>query len=140
MGFIEEDRVEDGFVGLVDDVAEVAEGVGVSGATASGVLADLERQGQVVRAAGGSGEPVRWSAVCGHASAKEGVVRLGRGELRQLVLDHVRRHPDEVSPAQLSKVLGHSAGAISNVLVKLAVGGEVVETSDRPRRYAARPR
>jgi hypothetical protein len=60
--------------------------------------------------------------------------------LRQLVLDHVRRRQVEVSPAELSKMLGHSVGAISNVLVKLAVGGEVVQASDHRRRYAARPR
>jgi len=60
--------------------------------------------------------------------------------LRQLVLDHVRRRQVEVSSAQLSKMPGHSVGAISNVLVKLAVGGEVVQARDHRRRYAARPR
>jgi hypothetical protein len=37
----------------------------------------------------------------------------------------------------LSKTLGRSAGAISNVLAKAAASGEVVLTSEHPRRYAA---
>jgi hypothetical protein len=41
-------------------------------------------------------------------------------------------------PAHLSKVLERSAGAISNALVKLVHAGEVVQTSDHPRRYAMR--
>lgn len=63
-------------------------------------------------------------------------VGLGRGQLRDLVIEHLRGHPDEVSPAKLAKATGHSAGAISNVLVKLAGTGEVVQTRDRPRRFA----
>ncbi len=121
----------------MDDAAEVVVHPGDTGEVneaAAGV------EGQVVRVAGGRGRPDRWSAVSSHASAEEGGVRLGRGEWQQLVLDHVQRRPDEVSPAQLSKMLGHSAGAISNVLVKLAIGGEVVQTSDHPRHFSARPR
>jgi hypothetical protein len=33
--------------------------------------------------------------------------------------------------------LGHSAGAITNALVKLVNAGDVVQASEHPRRYAA---
>ncbi|MHB1928245.1 MAG: MarR family transcriptional regulator [Acidimicrobiales bacterium] len=122
---------------------EVAEGVGISRSAASKVLADLEREGQVVRSPGGreGGQrlPDRWSlaVVAGSGDDK---VRLGRGQLRSLVIDHLSADPGEVSPAQLAKVLGHSAGAISNVLVKLVETGEAVQTTEHPRRYAVASR
>ncbi len=73
----------------------------------------------------------------GALGARDAKARLRRGELRDLVVEHLRAHPGEVSPAQLSRVLGHSAGAIGNALVKLSDAGQVVRTSDHPRRYAA---
>lgn len=120
---------------------EVAEAVGISASAASEVLASLEREGLVSRSAGGRQggcrQPDRWS-LTGQSPATSSGVRLGRGQLREMLVEHLRAHPGEVSPAQLSKVLEHSAGAISNALVKLADGGEVVQTSEHPRRYAAR--
>jgi predicted ArsR family transcriptional regulator len=121
---------------------EVAEGVGISVSVARRVLGELERDGLVARSAGGSEggrrAPDRWT-LAAHGPS-DGKVRLGRGRLREMVLDHLGAHPGEVSPAQLSKTLGHSAGAISNVLAKLTGSGELVQTSDHPRRYAAQPR
>ena len=73
----------------------------------------------------------------GALGVRDATARLRRGELRDLVVEHLRAHPGEVSPAQLSRALGHSAGAIGNALVKLADAGQVVRTSDHPRRYAA---
>ena len=120
---------------------EVAEAVGISAAAASEVLADLEREGLVSRSAGGrqggSRQSDRWS-LTGQSPAVSSGGRLGRGQLREMLVEHLRAHPGEVSPAQLSKVLEHSAGAISNALVKLADAGQVVQTSEHPRRYAAR--
>jgi predicted transcriptional regulator len=122
-------------------VDEVADAVGISVSEASKALASLAREGLVSRSPGGreGGRrlPDRWSVVAAEDPAVSGV-RLGRGQLRELVVEHLRGHPGEVSPAQLSKVLEHSAGAISNALVKLVDAGEVVQTSDHPRRYAAR--
>jgi hypothetical protein len=122
-------------------VAEVAGAVGISRSAASKALADLERGGQVVRIAGGSEGgrrlPDRWSASSGRIAANPSPVRLVRGQLRDLVVECLRVHPGEVSPAQLSKVLGRSAGAISNALVKLSESGYVVQSSEHPRRYTA---
>ncbi len=73
----------------------------------------------------------------GALGARDAAARLRRGELRDLVVEHLRAHPGEVSPAQLSRVLGHSAGAIGNALEKAAAAGEVALTSDHPRRYSA---
>jgi DNA-binding MarR family transcriptional regulator len=124
--------------------AEVAEALGISRSRAAKVLADLEERGQIVRTAGGieGGRELadRWSASPGDVSVDGGAVRLRRGQLREMVLEHLRGHPGEVSPAQLSKVLGRSAGAISNLLAKAAAAGEVVQTSEHPRRYAAASR
>jgi type II secretory pathway component PulM len=57
--------------------------------------------------------------------------------LSALILDHLRSCPDQaVSPSSVAQAIGHSAGAISNSLRKMAEKGEVVEVSAKPRRYS----
>ena len=123
--------------------AEVAEAIGISPARASEALEALEREGHVVLDAGGreGGRLLtdRWRLVS-QEQPRGSRERLGRGQLGDLVIDHLRDHPGEVSPSQLAKKLGRSAGAISNVLVKLAGTADLVETSDHPRRYTWRSR
>ncbi len=72
-------------------------------------------------------------------SAKQAVgekARLGAGELRNKVLDHLRDHAqEELTPFVLGKLLGHSSGAVANACEKLATDGAIVQTSERPRRY-----
>ncbi len=64
--------------------------------------------------------------------------RLGRGRLRQMVLDHLHAHPgQEFSPFAIAKTLNRSAGAVANALEKLVGDGEIQRTSEAPKRYAA---
>ena len=64
--------------------------------------------------------------------------RLGRGQLRGLVLAYLRDHPGEHTPTAVARALeGRSAGAVGNALAKLADAGEAVQTSPAPRRYRA---
>lgn len=62
--------------------------------------------------------------------------RLGPGELRRMVHDHLRDHQDrELTPSQLSNLLGRSSGAINNALETLRSHGVITRTKDRPRTY-----
>ena len=144
--------------------AGLAEALGIGQSTAAKHLASLEAKGAVRRDPGGrdgarrladrwyvtveadsapddsdaGADPVDGSESESTApGARDATARLRRGELRDLVVEHLRAHPGEVSPAQLSRVLGHSAGAIGNALEKLSDAGQVVRTSDHPRRYSA---
>ncbi|MGW2651629.1 hypothetical protein ACWC2T_43860 [Streptomyces sp. NPDC001393] len=62
--------------------------------------------------------------------------RLAPGALRQLVIDHLRAHPDEAFTAtRISRVIEKSSGAIANALDKLVKEGIAKRVSDRPRTY-----
>jgi predicted transcriptional regulator len=62
--------------------------------------------------------------------------RLARGQLREMVLAHLRQHPGQkFSPTGLCRALDRSAGAIANACERLVTDGIAVRTSDRPRRY-----
>jgi hypothetical protein len=72
-----------------------------------------------------------------------GPVKAGRlmpGQLRTVVLDHLRAHPTkEFSPTALGRVLGRSSGAIANALARSLNDGEVELVSAKPLRYRAAP-
>ncbi|KOV55816.1 hypothetical protein [Streptomyces sp. MMG1121] len=58
------------------------------------------------------------------------------GALRQLVIDHLRAHPDEAFTAtKISRVIEKSSGAIANALDKLVKDGVADQMSDRPGTY-----
>lgn len=58
------------------------------------------------------------------------------GELRAKVTAHLAAHPGaEFTPHEIARVIGHSAGAISNALDRLVGLGEAAMTSERPRRF-----
>ncbi len=62
--------------------------------------------------------------------------RLARGQLREMVVNHLRQHPgQEFSTTALGRALGHSAGAIANACERLVAIGTVTRTSAKPRRY-----
>lgn len=64
--------------------------------------------------------------------------RLGRNVLRGKVEQYLMEHPDQdFGPHALSQLLGHSSGAITNVLIKLATAGRARQTQTQPRRFAA---
>lgn len=128
--------------------ADLAVAAGLGRSTVTKTLASLERAGQVTRKPGGrdSGrkQPDHWSMPTAevHGDAVEVPTdgKLGKGELRSLVLDYVRDRPSEAhSPTVIGKALGRSSGAVGNALTKLAADGMVTETSTAPRRYTAAP-
>ena len=116
---------------------ELAQATGLGRSTVTRTLAELEQTGQATRNPGGRDNgrrlPDRWAAASAHA-------RLGKGELRTLVLAYLYEHPGAHSPAAIAKTLGRSAGAVSNALDKLAASGGAIQSSDAPRRYCATQR
>ncbi len=144
---------------------ELAQDAGLGRSTAAKALAALEAEGQVRRTLGGRDGARRladrWAPAtvtdqpttrpkkrrnrgstqtAPTISAAEAGARLGKGQLRGKVLEHLRAQPGgEFTPNAVAKALGHSSGAVGNALVRLAAAGEVEEVSDRPRRYAVPP-
>ena len=69
-------------------------------------------------------------------TTKSGEARLGSGQLREMVLGHLRGHPDEeFSPSAIAKVLARSSGAVANACDTLLVAKAVVQTNEKPRRF-----
>jgi DNA-binding IclR family transcriptional regulator len=131
--------------------AELAQVAGIGRSTANKTLAVLEAEGRVSRTGrapeGGRRQPDRWSLVA--ASTNRGRRtsesarrtgsghRLGKGELRAMVLAHLQaQHDEAVTPTAVAASLGRSAGAVSNALIKLTVEGAAVQVGDQPRRFA----
>lgn len=127
-------------------VAELAQRAGLGHSTTGKALVALERDNRVCRLSGGRDHgrrlPDRWAldspepAPAAETSEAAPTTRLGRGELRAMVLDYLSSQPGEASPSAIASVLGHSAGAVGNALAKLADAGEVRLSSVSPRRYA----
>src|SRR6266542_5550108 len=67
-----------------------------------------------------------------------GLARLVPGGLRDQVLAYLQQHPGEdFSPTQVANALGgRSSGAVGNALETLAKHGQVIKTSDAPRRFS----
>lgn len=143
--------------------AEVAAATGLGRSTVGKALAALETNSRAIRTTGGRDggrkQPDRWTLAttvetAGNATATATTAdadaddrpagsgsgdRLGKGQLRTLVLDHLKARPgEERSPTQVAKALGgRSSGAVGNALLKLAAEGAVTQTSAKPRRFAA---
>lgn len=63
-------------------------------------------------------------------------VRLGKGELRALVVEHLRAHPDEeFTASQVGNALNKSSGAVANNFDVLVKTGEAEMTCEKPRRF-----
>ncbi|MFE7276821.1 hypothetical protein [Streptomyces sp. NPDC057623] len=66
----------------------------------------------------------------------DGKKRLAPGALRQMVIDHLEKHPGEAFTATgISRVIEKSSGAIANALDKLVKQNIAEQVSDRPRTY-----
>ena len=127
-------------------VAKLAQRAGLGHSTTGKALVALERDNRVRRLSGGRDHgrrrPDRWAldspepAPAAETGQAAPTTRLGRGELRAMVLDYLSSEPGEASPSAIASVLGHSAGAVGNALAKLADAGEVRLSSVSPRRYA----
>jgi len=64
--------------------------------------------------------------------------RLGKGALREAVLQYLQDHPDATfTPTALSKALVKSSGAISNALDVLVAKSEAVMVCEKPRTFRA---
>jgi hypothetical protein len=75
------------------------------------------------------------TAPAGEAAAKP---RMGKGQLRELVLTVLRADGGELGPTQIARKLhGRSQGAISNACDRLVEHGHAVLSSEKPRRYTA---
>ena len=133
------------------NAAELAEAAEIGRSTANKTLAVLEAERRVSRTGGdsegGRRQPDRWTLVAASpnrgrrtsesARRTESGPRLGKGELRALVLAHLQaQHDEAVTPTAVAASLGRSAGAVSNALVKLTVEGAAVQVGDHPRRFA----
>lgn len=131
--------------------AELAEAAEIGRSTANKALAVLEAERRVSRTGrvpeGGRRPPDRWDLV-GSAPKRgrrtsdfawrtESGPRLGKGELRAMVLAHLQaQHDEAVTPTAVAASLGRSAGAVSNALMKLTVEGAAVQVGEYPRRFA----
>ena len=131
--------------------AEVADAAGIGQSTAAKALAALAAENKVRREPGGRDGgrrlPDRWSLTATpkkaanrvrHNGAGAEAARLGKGQLGELVLAHLRRHPGEHSPTAVAHALGgRSTGAVGNALDRLVAAGQATQTSPKPRRYQA---
>jgi hypothetical protein len=121
------------------------------GAAAAATDPASEQQSQAQPAADGGAEPDApgtpetgsgtEAAGTGHGSpAAPGetgtTVRLGKGELRALVVEHLRAHPnEEFTASQIGKALNKSSGAVANNFDVLVKTGEAEMTCEKPRRF-----
>jgi predicted ArsR family transcriptional regulator len=65
-----------------------------------------------------------------------GRARRADGQVEQLVLAHLRAHPQlDFSPYELAKVLGLSHGTVRRHLLRLAASGLVRQTARKPARF-----
>ncbi|MBE1530358.1 MarR family transcriptional regulator [Actinomadura algeriensis] len=129
------------------DSAAVAEARDALTAMSAAVTAALEAldggdgAGAMVAIEGvysGSGKARRLvrAAAVGRPRTGSGQPRSAPGEMRAKVAAHLTAHPEkEFTPHEIAKVIGHSAGAVSNALDRLAEAGEAELVCDRPRRF-----
>jgi DNA-binding MarR family transcriptional regulator len=78
------------------------------------------------------------AAANGRPRTASGAPRSAPGEMRAKVAAHLTGHRGAAfTPHEIAKVIGHSAGAVSNALDRLPEAGEAELVCDRPRRFTA---
>ncbi|GAA2278171.1 hypothetical protein GCM10010402_38480 [Actinomadura luteofluorescens] len=118
--------------GLQDAIAAAL--TALDGGDGAGALAAVEG------VYGGSGKVRRLvrAAANGRPRTASGAPRSAPGEMRAKVVGHLTAHPGAAfTPHEVAKVIGHSAGAVSNALDRLTEAGEAELVCDRPRRFTA---
>ncbi|MEV5704816.1 DeoR family transcriptional regulator [Actinoallomurus sp. NPDC052274] len=140
-------QVEDGGEGMdpaaVSDAREALTALGEAVAGALSALQAGDREAVLAAAEtfyAGSGKARRRVRTAAHRRRRgaSGAAHAAPGQLREKVAGHLAAHPGkEFTPHEISKVIGHSAGAIANALDRLAALGQAIETCERPRRFAA---
>ncbi|MFI0354230.1 MarR family transcriptional regulator [Actinomadura sp. 9N407] len=129
-------------------VAEARDALTVLGAAIADALTALEGgDGAAALAAveavyGGSGKTRRLvrAAANGRPRNASGDPRSQPGEMRAKVAAHLAAHPGAgFTPHEVAKVIGHSAGAVSNALDRLVDKGRAELVCERPRRFTTVP-
>ncbi len=81
------------------------------------------------------------AAANGRPRTASGAPRSAPGEMRAKVAAHLTAHRGAAfTPHEIAKVIGHSAGAVSNALDRLTEAGEAELVCERPRRFTAAAR
>ncbi|WP_168221094.1 helix-turn-helix domain-containing protein [Actinomadura sp. WMMA1423] len=125
-------EARDALTGLQDAIAAAL--TALDGGDGAGALAAVEG------VYGGSGKARRLvrAAANGRPRTASGAPRSAPGEMRAKVAGHLTGHPGAAfTPHEIAKVIGHSAGAVSNALDRLTEAGEAELVCDRPRRFTA---
>ncbi|MEU4820305.1 helix-turn-helix domain-containing protein [Actinomadura sp. NPDC023710] len=125
-------EARDALTGLQDAIAAAL--TALDGGDGAGALAAVEG------VYGGSGKVRRLvrAAANGRPRTASGAPRSAPGEMRAKVVGHLTAHPGAAfTPHEVAKVIGHSAGAVSNALDRLTEAGEAELVCDRPRRFTA---
>lgn len=75
-------------------------------------------------------------AARGPVRTASGRLRTAPGAMRAKAAAHLDAHPGAAfTPHEVAKVIGHSAGAVSNALDRLAEAGDAELVCERPRRF-----
>jgi DNA-binding MarR family transcriptional regulator len=143
--------------------AQLAAHLAVSQSGVTKALAALERSGQAYRSTSGPDHKrvaATWSLTAppatpagpesapalitgrpgtGPAGSTAATGRLGQGRLRALVLEQLRAQPagTALTPSQIARALGRSAGAVANACDKLTATGDAHQVGAKPRTFAA---
>jgi hypothetical protein len=119
--------------------AHTATATGLGRSTVTRAFNALERTSQLRRSAAdparGKRIPYRWN-LASRLTTLTGAPRLGRGQLRRLVLDHLAAHPSQsFTGYEVAKAIGRSAGAMAPALGMLCDERLVDQVSQQPLRY-----
>jgi DNA-binding transcriptional ArsR family regulator len=125
---------------LIATAPEAGEPADVTVEGAEAVGAPESAGGKKPKPAPGAGRPITTVTVRSDSpeapAAGGGEARLPGGRLREMVLDHLRSHPDEeFTPFVIGRELGRSSGAVANACDRLLAEGASLETSQKPRRF-----
>jgi predicted ArsR family transcriptional regulator len=118
--------------------AAIADVTGLNRQAVAKALATLEAAGRITRTAGTgqarNAQPT-WTAT---KINKSGTSKLRKGELATQAVGFLReRAGSDFTPGEIGRKLGNrSSGAVLNALTKLVPSGEVVQTSEKPVRFA----
>lgn len=133
--------------------ADLARLAGLGGSTVTKILAGLEKDGLARRdtshgaPSAGRRPAARWALTSATQEPSGSPTeptedptsdgeRLRKGRLSELVLEYLIAHPEtDLGPTAIGKALNRSQGAVANALAKFAATGDIVQSSDKPRRY-----
>lgn len=93
---------------------------------------------QTIYAQSGKARRLIRTAAKGHPRTSSGKTKILPGQLQTKVAEHLAAYPTaELTPYEIGKAIGHSAGAIANALDRLVELGQAAEVCERPRRFTS---